>query len=165
MRISGDGLRRQIAGCLVMLLAVPFGVAATAGPQQAPSGQPSVPAQSQQSENATRNPATDRAQAEGSPDSPVSARSQSTGNNQQSDQSQSTSEQEQNGASKPVGTAAAPYERPMGVPASRPAGAVIAPAKQRRARSILIKVGVIVGAAIAIGAVVGASKGSPNRPN
>jgi hypothetical protein len=52
-----------------------------------------------------------------------------------------------------------------GVAASRPAGAVIAPGKQRRARSILIRVGVIVGAAVAVGTVVGLSHASPSRPN
>ncbi len=67
-------------------------------------------------------------------------------------------------APKPVGTAAAPYEKITGVTASRPAGAVIAPAKQRRVRSILIRVGVVVGAAVAVGTVVALSHGSPSRP-
>lgn len=66
---------------------------------------------------------------------------------------------------QPVGTAVAPYEKPLGVAASRPEGVVIAPAKQRRTRSILIKVGLLVGAAAAIGTVVALSKASPSRPN
>lgn len=73
-------------------------------------------------------------------------------------------EQQQNNSARPVGTAAAPYEKATGVPASRPAGAVIAPAKQRRVRSFLIKVGVILGAAVAVGTVVALTKGSPSRP-
>jgi hypothetical protein len=65
----------------------------------------------------------------------------------------------------PVGTAAAPYEKPLGVAASRPAGAVIAPARQHRARSILIKVGLIAAAAAAIGTVIGLSEASSSRPH
>jgi hypothetical protein len=64
-----------------------------------------------------------------------------------------------------LGTAAAPYTKPTGVTGSRPAGAVIAPAKQRRVRAILISVGVVAAAGIAIGAVAGLSHASPSRPN
>lgn len=65
---------------------------------------------------------------------------------------------------KPLGTAASPYEKTLGVPASRPAGAVIAPAKQRRVRTLWISVAAVVGAGIAVGTVVGLSKASPARP-
>ena len=64
----------------------------------------------------------------------------------------------------PQGVAIAPYEKNTGVAASRPAGAVIAPGKQRRRRSILIRVGLILGAAAAIGTVVGLSAASSSRP-
>ena len=65
----------------------------------------------------------------------------------------------------PVGTAVAPYEKGVGVGASRPAGAVIAPAKQRRTRSFLLKSALIIGAAGAVGTVVGLSNASPSRPS
>lgn len=65
----------------------------------------------------------------------------------------------------PVGTAAAPYERSSGVSATRPAGAVIAPAKQRRVRQIFIKVGILVGAGAAIAAVAMLSHSSPSTPH
>lgn len=65
---------------------------------------------------------------------------------------------------KPLGTAASPYEKTLGVPASRPAGAVIAPAKQRRVRTLWISVAAVVGAGIAVGTVVGLSKASSARP-
>lgn len=68
-------------------------------------------------------------------------------------------------ANNPVGTAAAPYEGASGVTGSRPAGAVIAPAKQRRVRAILIKIGVVVGAAAAVGTVVALSHASPSQPH
>lgn len=65
---------------------------------------------------------------------------------------------------KPVGTAAAPYEKPTGVAGSRPAGAAIAPGKQKRVHSIAIKVGVIAAAGVATGAVIGLSHASHSRP-
>lgn len=71
---------------------------------------------------------------------------------------------EQRDAQNPVGTAVAPYTRPTGVAGSRPAGAAIAPAKQRRVKAIFIRVGLIVAAAAAAGAVIGLSKGSPSHP-
>jgi hypothetical protein len=64
----------------------------------------------------------------------------------------------------PVGAAAAPSESTMGVAASRPAGAAIAPAKQHRVRSIVIRVGLIVGAGVALGTVLALSRGTPSRP-
>lgn len=83
---------------------------------------------------------------------------QTTGAQQQPVQSQPP-------ASNPVGTAVAPYEETSGVTASRPAGAVIAPAKQRRVRAILIKIGIVVGAAAAVGTVVALSHASPGQPH
>jgi hypothetical protein len=158
MRITGYWLRRQTVHCLVMLLAVPFGKAAMALPQ--PAGQQAeatTPAQtpSQNADSATK-PNADTAP-------PGSVPAQATDDNRQNGAPQTTPTQQQSGAQAPVGTAAAPYEKGIGVAASRPAGAVIAPAKQRRTRSFLIKVGVIVAAGVAIGTVVGLSAASPSR--
>jgi len=72
--------------------------------------------------------------------------------------------QSQNNAHKPVGTAAAPYEPTMGIAASRPAGAAIAPAKQHQVRSFLIKLGAIAAAGAAIGTVYALSKGTSSTP-
>ena len=66
-------------------------------------------------------------------------------------------------ALKPVGTAAAPLQKTTGIAASRPVGAVIAPAKQRRARSFLIRTGIIIGGVVAIGTVVLLTSASPSR--
>jgi len=99
------------------------------------------------------------------PDSPTPAQSQSAAQDGQPATTQPAQERQQGTPPKPVGAAAAPYEKTTGVAASRPAGAVIAPAKQRRARSILIRVSIVVGAAVAIGTVVALSHGSPSRPN
>ena len=65
-------------------------------------------------------------------------------------------------AQPPVGTAVAPYVK-EGTSGSRPAGAAIAPLKQRRTRSLAIRAGLLVGAGIAIGVVAAATLGSPSR--
>ena len=133
--------RTSIAGILMVLLAAPL---AQAGPIL---GQQSSEAQSQPQpanpQNAPEAP------------SPQLADPATRTSNLQSDQQQNAN---------PVGTAAAPVAKPTGVAASRPAGAVIAPAKQRRAHAILIRVGIIVGAGVAIGTVAGLSRGSSARP-
>jgi hypothetical protein len=65
---------------------------------------------------------------------------------------------------EPTGTAAAQAGKVSGSAASRPAGAAIAPAKQRQVRSVLIKMGVIAGAGVALGAVAALSQASPSKP-
>ncbi len=170
-------LQRQLAIALVMLLAVPYGLAAT-------SPRPSSPAPNKAA-NSTRN-ISSTADAAGNsgaasntsyPDAPAPSPDSSSGQSQQttSGQSQQTtagqgqqttgSASQQTGSTHPVGTAAAPYLKPEGIAASRPAGAAIAPAKQRRVRSFAIRVALLVGAGVAIGTVVAASLGSPSRAN
>lgn len=73
--------------------------------------------------------------------------------------------QDQQQANPAVGTAAAPYEKTTGIAATRPAGAVIAPSKQRRIHSIFIKVGIVAGAGAAIAAVALLSRSSPSQPH
>jgi hypothetical protein len=65
---------------------------------------------------------------------------------------------------QPSGTAAAQQGKISGSALSRPAGVAIAPTKQKRVRSILIKVGFIAGAGIALGTVAALSAASPSRP-
>lgn len=67
-------------------------------------------------------------------------------------------------AQKPVGTAAAETTTTTGFAVSRPAGAALAPAKQKRSRTILISVAAVVGAAVAVGTVAALSKGTPSKP-
>src|SRR5215475_510537 len=55
---------------------------------------------------------------------------------------------------RPVGTAAAEAPKITGITAAQPAGVAIAPAKQRRVRTIVLKVGAIVGAGAAVGTVI-----------
>lgn len=101
-------------------------------------------------------PGAGSAQSGGTPDG-SSAGGASAGAQPQAGSSQSQ------GA--PVGTAAAPVIRSTGNPASAPAGAAIAPAKQRRARSYALRVGLIIGAAVAVGVVAAASLSSSSRPH
>jgi hypothetical protein len=94
------------------------------------------------------------------PDSPAPSGAGKAGS-----QDELTPAQQQPGQDpKPVGTAVAPYVKPTGIAASRPAGAAIAPAKQRRSHAVVIKVALIAGAAAAGGAVVALSLGSRSRP-
>lgn len=65
---------------------------------------------------------------------------------------------------RPVGTAAAEAPRVSGVTAAQPAGAAIAPAKQKRVRTLVLKVGAILGAGAAIGTVVALSAATPSKP-
>lgn len=78
-------------------------------------------------------------------------------------ESSSSTQQEPN-QNKPLGTAAAPPESTMGVTASRPAGAVIAPAKQRRQRAIFVRVALVVGAGVALGTVMALTHATPSQP-
>jgi len=143
MKVSSYRIGKQIAVCLVLCLAIPVSevAAETSPPMFSPQQSQSVPAQDQS----------------GSP-----------GTQTQSPQSgavQAGSEQAPNGVTKPVGTAAAPAEPVTGVAGARPAGAAIAPAKQRRARVLLIRMSIVIAAAVAVGTVVALSRASPSRPN
>jgi len=83
--------------------------------------------------------------------------------------SSSSSSQTQPGAQqgtpqKPVGTAASESPNASGIAASQPAGIAIAPAKQHRVRTIVIRTGAIIGAAVAVGAVVALTEGTSSKP-
>ena len=131
-------LQRQIAVGLILCMAVPFGAAETT----------LKPASGEKVMNVD------------------GVGSQTTNSDKSTSQlSQATTPAQQNTAPPaPTGTAAAPYEKQEGVSASNPAGSAIAPGKQRRIRSFAIRIGLLVGAAVAIGVVAGASLGSSSRP-
>ena len=71
--------------------------------------------------------------------------------------------QSENGQ-QPVGAAAAQLGRTTGGAASKPAGAALAPTQQRHSRSLLLKLGLLAGAGIAVGSVAALSKASPSKP-
>lgn len=126
--------KSSIAGLLIVLMTAQF---APAAPAQEPQGQ-SQP----------------QSQHDALPDAPTPQPA--------NPQNQAQPAQQQN--TNPVGTAAAPVAKPTGVAASRPAGAAIAPSKQKRRKAILIRVGIIVGAGIAVGTVAALSRTSSGRP-
>ncbi len=65
---------------------------------------------------------------------------------------------------RPVGTAAAPSFTTSGVAASQPSGVAIAPEKQRRVRTIVIRVGAIIAAGVAVGTVAGLTEATSSKP-
>lgn len=65
---------------------------------------------------------------------------------------------------RPVGTAAAEAPKVSGITAAQPAGVAIAPAKQKRVRTIALKVGAIIGAGAALGAVIALTEATPSKP-
>jgi hypothetical protein len=163
MRSVKDGLFRPIAVCLVLCLTFPASEIGMAAAQQASAEHPAANAPSQ--EGPPVEAGTGAVIAKNAlPDTPEPVSPQAEPQGARDSSSQSSSSQQQQEPTQPVGTAAAPYERTMGIAASRPAGAAIAPAKQRRVRTILISVGVIVAAGVAVGSVAGLSHASPSHP-
>jgi hypothetical protein len=77
---------------------------------------------------------------------------------------QSDAPAQKQGAQRPVGTAAAEAPKVSGITAAQPAGVAIAPAKQRRVRTIVLKVGAIVGAGAALGTVIALTEATASKP-
>jgi hypothetical protein len=65
---------------------------------------------------------------------------------------------------KPEGTAAAEPTHAAGIAASQPAGVAVAPAKQHRARTIIIRTGALIGAGVAVGTVVALTMATSSKP-
>ena len=81
-----------------------------------------------------------------------------------SGQSQSSTSQTEAAPQRPVGTAAAEAPNVTGVAASQPAGIAMAPAKQRRVRTIILRTGALIGAGVAVGSVVALTAGTSSKP-
>lgn len=166
MKSSNHWLGRPIAIVMMLLLAFPASEAGSAMAQQASQNEPRVSQTAPGAANASENPQLAKSADPESalPDAPSPANSPAAETGTQATAPQSDSAQSQQNPHKPVGAAAAPYEPTMGIAASRPSGAAIAPAKQRRVRTILISLGVVAGAGIAVGSVIALSHGSPSHP-
>lgn len=136
----------------------------SAGLAQAPSEQ-------------TSKPATDSVALAELPDSPGASRAQEqnapvqqNGVTQPVDQAApqsnqaGNSQQEHDKLQRPAGTAAAEAPKVSGITAAEPSGIAIAPAKQHRVRTIVIKVGAIVGAGAALGTVIALTAATPSKP-
>lgn len=146
MKVSIFRLKRQIAFCLAVALIAPLDAIAATKP------------------TATNDTRSESSAPSPYPDSPGTTWAQTEGQKQSADPPQSAPADQQT-STQPVGTAAAPYVKPEGVVASNPAGAAIAPAKQKRVHSLALRVGLLVGAGVAIGTVTALSLSSSSRPH
>ena len=159
-------------GLLALVLCMlAFSCAPSAFAQEASS---SGPAQSANRDSTVQAP------PEALPDSPGATLTQSQSPAQQTPQVSSSSPQDDSQAAdknqtpdsdkqnekmqRPVGTAAAEAPKVSGITAAQPAGAAIAPAKQRRVSIVVLKVGAILAAGAAVGTVVALSAGTPSKP-
>jgi hypothetical protein len=145
--VTGQWIPRTLSVCLALALLGPWAMAFPCGQDKASSPPPTA-APGEQSAGTASHP--DDAQL---PDSPPLGQQPAV-----------PQQQPQTWPQEPVGTAAAGMVSPAGIAASRPAGAAIAPAKQRRVRTILISVGAVLGAGVAVGTVAALSSASPSRP-
>jgi len=109
-----------------------------------------------QDQSSTNNP---RPEPEAQPSAPVQGQ-QPPASQPQSQSSQAPASSPQ----RPVGTAAAETSNASGVAASQPAGVAIAPAKQRRVRTMVLRIGALVGAGVAVGTVVALTQATPSKP-
>jgi hypothetical protein len=155
VKISAHLLQREIAFSLIVFLAASFGGSATAFAQQ------TAPSQQVEGTSSSQQPA--QGPDLGNP-KPVISTNPAPASEPESGAPSAPQAPQQNGPPAPLGTAVAPYGKGIGIAASRPAGAVIAPAKQRRTRSFVIKLSVIIGACVAVGTVVALSNSSPSQP-
>jgi len=170
MRVANSRIMRLVGSSLVLLVIMQ---AAEATAQNIHDGPPTETAQTSISDSSQpSNPKADGQDASAS--NAAQPASQSSAGSAQQEQYRApagdnngaagSSSEQQSSPAKPVGTAAAPALGSTGVAGSRPTGAVIAPAKQRRVRAILISVGVVVAACVAVGAVAALSHSSPSQP-
>jgi hypothetical protein len=130
---------------------------------QASTAQAGVP--QQPANGTTVDPSAPPQQPSASTASPASSPLPEAPQSQSEPSRSSTATQQLPLAERPLGAAAAGQIRTAGGSASRPAGEAIAPVKQRRSRSLAIKVGVVVASAVAVGAVVGLSRATPSTPS
>lgn len=77
------------------------------------------------------------------------------------DAPQAQTSQASNPQTTPSGAAGAKAATVKGAPVAQPAGAAVAPPRQHGHRSLLIKMGLLAGAGIAVGSVVALSERSP----
>src|ERR1017187_4198477 len=117
MRISGRRLKRGVAFCIAVIVAMPLAETAAASPQQTVGSEqqqtvPSVQKQPQNIGNSGQTVDTSTSQSDGPPlNSVPPGQSQTNAQGGQSTVVQVVPEQSQGDAQKPVGSAAAPYEK------------------------------------------------------
>lgn len=183
MRIKRRLIEKPMAAFMVLLLAVPVARAAPLPAQDAAAGQETqaAPQSATQQDSSTpdsvsgstpektaQTPGAEMPSSGGTP-APRAEVAQNgdqsePANNSQASDLQASQPQDQSAPAKPVGTAAAPAVHDTGVAGSRVSGAAIAPAKQRRVRTFLISIAVVVAACVAVGTVVALTHATPSQP-
>jgi len=167
MRDLKSWLVRQIIFCLAASLVVPLGAAETnpgLKTRRASANVASTEAPSADHAGVGTVAIAEAAPPTVYPERPSALQTLTVNQAPQNNAPQTTQNKQDTQTTAPVGTAAAPYQKQEGISASKPGGAAIAPGKQRRIRSFAIRVGLLVGAGIAIGVVTAATLSSPGRP-
>ncbi len=131
---------------------------------QAPQSSESQPAPQPQAPQSSESQPAPQPQATQCSDQQTAQPSAAQGSDQQTAQPSAAQGSDQQPALPPSGAAGAKASDAKGAPAAQPVGAAVAPARQHSHRSLLIKVGLVAGAAIAVGTVVALSAKSPTRP-
>lgn len=173
-------LRRKLlyAVCGLFVLSFPLSLLAQNGQQDAVSDQTSSIVVASASNHSASAAAIEETASGELPDSPGTVSSQTENPPQQSNSSSSAEPQkpQTEGAEapppgtpevkqqRPVGTAAAETPMVSGITAAEPAGFAVAPAKQHRVRTLVIKIGAIAGAAVALGTTVALTMATPSKP-
>ncbi len=150
------------AACFAVSLSIPLSLRA----QESQTKDPSAVSSGTATPVDARSPQSERSAQEALPDSPGAewARLQEPAPQQASDPQNTQQPAQDQKPQRPAGTAAAEAPKVTGITAAEPAGVAIAPAKQRRVRTIVLKVGAIIGAGAAIGTVVALSAGTSSKP-
>ena len=180
MRLKQIGCRGLAVILSAMLCNVPQYVAAQSATATSASGQsPADTTASQQQDAQTTQSGTTRPDPSQAPLAPVPTARPADTNSvppdapsevQRSQQqnvpvtTQTQNLQQQQTPTVPLGTATAQEGATRGGVASRPAGEAIAPAKQRQVHSMLIKLGLVAAGAVAVGTVVGLTRGTSSIP-
>ena len=154
--VMNKNLQRHLNMILAGLLTSAMNVSAEPVPR---STQDSARTEASQAAQDTTRTSPTIAAGSNSPELPDAPMSAPPARREQSDTSQT-----QNPGSVPSGAAGAKVTHAKGAPAARPIGAAIAPVKQRTKRSLVIKVGLVAGACVAVGSVFALSKASPSKP-
>jgi cytoskeletal protein RodZ len=163
---------------LFLAVAVPLQLVVPAAAQQVTEASTAAPVADNQDNmidapSATLKPSADKAQQsliaqphDGEPVAQDSVPQDPSAQNQapQRPESQPTGQTTPPPAQTPQGAAAAQVQPATGTAASKPGGAALAPPKQRRVRSFLIKFGAIAGAGVVLGTVYALSAASPSKP-
>ncbi len=151
-----------IASEAPMMACAPQSSQSEAGAQNSNSSVPETP-QPQAPQSSESQPAP-QPQATQSSDQQTAQPSAAQGSDQPTAQPSAAQGSDQQPTLPPSGAAGAKASDAKGAPAAQPVGAAVAPARQHSHRSLLIKVGLVAGAAIAVGTVVAFSAKSPTRP-